>query len=267
MDAAVESDIVWRNITAALGVYSNVKWIQVITSMLSIVGSGSIIGYAVFQNAVKLPEVRPLFYLSVSDLLVAFCWLLGAVLYKPHTQSVPCFNLQAVGQVFYLSTYLYTINYMWQTFSNFRRRISNDLNQISDKECCIGRVATVLCSSCFIHLPCIILWEHQGMLQEQQLQLFGAEHRIPDYNGPRRFWQLCSLTHLQHRCLYDYILPFNHRNISHIGLHLSVIQNDTKRLKITTRPLGCHQCYKTYLSTVSLYLSFLLLTSCYTDLS
>ncbi|XP_040271990.1 transmembrane protein 116 [Bufo bufo] len=158
MDAAVDSDIVWRNITAALAVYSNVKWIQVITSMLSIVGSGSIIGYAVFQNAVKLPEVRPLFYLSVSDLLVAFCWLLGAVLYKPHTQSFPCFNLQAVGQVFYLSTYLYTINYMWQTFSNFRRRISNDLNQISDKECCIGRVATVLCSVVPVLFICPVLY-------------------------------------------------------------------------------------------------------------
>lgn len=114
--------------------------------MLSIVGSGSIIGYAVFQNALKSPEVRPLFYLSVSDLLLAFCWLLGAVLYKPHTLGSPCFNLQAVGQMFYLSTFLYTMNYVWQTFSHFRRRISHDLDQISDKEYLIGKIATVLCS-------------------------------------------------------------------------------------------------------------------------
>ncbi|XP_075710889.1 transmembrane protein 116 [Rhinoderma darwinii] len=140
--------IMWVNMTEIdelPGVYSNVKWIQVVTSMLSIVGSGSIIGYAVFQNAVKSPEVRPLFYLSVSDLLLAFCWLLGAVLYKPYTH-MQCFNLQAVGQMFYLSTFLYTINYVWQTFSNFRRRISNDLNQISEKEFCLGRIATILCS-------------------------------------------------------------------------------------------------------------------------
>ncbi|KAM3937089.1 transmembrane protein 116 [Leptodactylus fuscus] len=149
MGAAVDYNFTGSNVTEAdelLAVYSHVKWIQVVTAMLSIVGSGSIIGYAVFQNAVKSPEVRPLFYLSVTDLLLAFCWLLGAVLYKPDIQGSQCFNLQAVGQIFYLATFLYTMNYVWQTFSHFRRRISNNLIQISDREVCIGRIATVLCS-------------------------------------------------------------------------------------------------------------------------
>lgn len=125
---------------------------------LNIVGSGSIIGYAVFQNALKSPEVRPLFYLSVSDLLLAFCWLLGAVLYKPYSLGSPCFNLQTVGQMFYLSSFLYTINYVWQTFSHFRRRISHDLNQISDKEYLIGRIATILCSVVPVLFICPILY-------------------------------------------------------------------------------------------------------------
>ncbi|KAG8597809.1 hypothetical protein GDO81_002395 [Engystomops pustulosus] len=127
-------------------VYNQVNWIQVVTSVLSIIGSGSIIGYAVFQNACRLPEVRPLFYLSVSDLLLAFCWLVGAVLYKSDTSGVKCFNLQAMGQIFYLSTFLYTANYVWQIFSHFRRRLSHDLNQISILETWIGRIVTVLCS-------------------------------------------------------------------------------------------------------------------------
>ncbi|KAG9487778.1 hypothetical protein GDO78_007522, partial [Eleutherodactylus coqui] len=124
----------------------------------SIVGSGSIIGYAIFQNVVKSPEVRPLFYLSVSDLLLAFCWLLGAVLYKPFTPDLQCFNLQALGQMFYLTTYLYTINYMWQTCSNFRRRIVHDTNQITETECCIGRIATVLCSVFPVLLICPVFY-------------------------------------------------------------------------------------------------------------
>ncbi|XP_073419948.1 transmembrane protein 116 isoform X1 [Dendrobates tinctorius] len=149
MGADVDYIFMWVNITEAdelAEVYRNVKWIQVVTSMLSIVGSGSIIGYAVFQNAVRSPEVRPLFYLSLSDLFLAFCWLLGVVVYKADSSGLPCFNLQAVGQMLYLSTVLYTINFVWQTFSNFRRIISHDLNQISDTRSCIGRITTVLCS-------------------------------------------------------------------------------------------------------------------------
>ncbi|XP_069610940.1 transmembrane protein 116 isoform X2 [Ranitomeya imitator] len=155
MAADVDYIVMWMNISEAdelAEVYRNVKWIQVVTSMLSIVGSGSIIGYAVFQNAVRSPEVRPLFYLSLSDLFLAFCWLIGVVVYKADTSGLPCFNLQAVGQMFYLSTILYTINFVWQTFSNFRRRISHDLNQISDTRCCIGRIATVLCSCLVLNI-------------------------------------------------------------------------------------------------------------------
>ncbi|XP_056392531.1 transmembrane protein 116 [Hyla sarda] len=163
MGAAVDYNVLWSNVTDAdelPGVYCAVKWIQVVTSMLSIVGSGSIIGYAVFQNAVRSPEVRPLFYLSVSNLLLAFCWLLGAVLYRPHAPkpNLPCFNLQALGQMFYLSTFLYTINYVWQTFNNFKRRIGHDLIQISDKEYWMGKITTVLCSVVPVLFICPVLY-------------------------------------------------------------------------------------------------------------
>ncbi|XP_075034587.1 transmembrane protein 116 [Mixophyes fleayi] len=129
------------------GVYREVLWIQVVTALLSIVGSGSIIGFAVFQNSMKLPEVRPLFYLNVSDLLLALCWLLGAVLYRQSFNgNVSCYNLQAMGQMFYLSTFFYTLNYTWQTYSNMRRRLNSDMYKISEAECCIGRVTTILSS-------------------------------------------------------------------------------------------------------------------------
>ncbi|XP_075424263.1 transmembrane protein 116 isoform X2 [Ascaphus truei] len=96
-------------------VYAAVEWIQFFMATLSVIGSGSIIGYAVFHNVIKSPQVRPLFYLSLSDLLLALCWLIAAVLHRQKQTNTACYNLQAVGQV-------------------------------SDKECRIGRIVTVLSS-------------------------------------------------------------------------------------------------------------------------
>ncbi|XP_019497173.1 PREDICTED: transmembrane protein 116 isoform X2 [Hipposideros armiger] len=68
---------------------------------LSVIGSSSLIAYAVFQNIQKSPEMRPLFYLSFSDLLLGICWLIEALLYGTSTanKDIICYNLQAVGQV------------------------------------------------------------------------------------------------------------------------------------------------------------------------
>ncbi|KFP33844.1 Transmembrane protein 116, partial [Colius striatus] len=81
--------------------YSALQWIQFTMAMLSVTGSSSIIAYAVFQNAVRSPEIRPLFYLSLSDLFLGMCWLTGALLYSTPTskQDLICYNLQATGQV------------------------------------------------------------------------------------------------------------------------------------------------------------------------
>ncbi|EFB18109.1 hypothetical protein PANDA_014740, partial [Ailuropoda melanoleuca] len=46
-------------------------------------------------------QIRPLFYLSFSDLLLGICWLIEALLYgtSAANKDVVCYNLQAVGQV------------------------------------------------------------------------------------------------------------------------------------------------------------------------
>lgn len=51
-------------------------------------------------------QVRPLFYLSLSDLFLGMCWLAGALLYSSPTsqQDLICYNLQATGQVSGLGT-------------------------------------------------------------------------------------------------------------------------------------------------------------------
>uniref|UniRef100_A0A2K6KZB0 Transmembrane protein 116 n=1 Tax=Rhinopithecus bieti TaxID=61621 RepID=A0A2K6KZB0_RHIBE len=68
---------------------------------LSVIGSSSLIAYAVFQNIQKSPEIRPLFYLSFCDLLLGLCWLTEILLYGASVanKDIICYNLQAVGQV------------------------------------------------------------------------------------------------------------------------------------------------------------------------
>ncbi|XP_052547075.1 transmembrane protein 116 isoform X1 [Tympanuchus pallidicinctus] len=81
-------------------VYSALQWIHFTMAMLSVIGSSSIITYAIFQNVVRSPEVRPLFYLSLSDLFLGMCWIAGALLYSTPTSKhdLICYNLQAMGQ-------------------------------------------------------------------------------------------------------------------------------------------------------------------------
>ncbi|KAK2522837.1 Tmem116 [Columba guinea] len=130
-------------------VYSALQWIQFTMAMLSVIGSSSIIAYAVFQNAVRSPEVRPLFYLSLSDLFLGMCWLTGALLYSTPTskQDLICYNLQATGQIFYVASFLYTVNYTWHLYMDLRMKYNQNLHrmppQVVDYASCIGRIATI----------------------------------------------------------------------------------------------------------------------------
>ncbi|KAL4593511.1 transmembrane protein 116 isoform X1 [Arapaima gigas] len=81
-------------------VYVAVRWIQLIVAILSTLGSGSIIFYAAFQNLIRTYEVRPLFFLSVTDLLLSVSWLVGAVLFTQSCSNPStCYNLHTVEQV------------------------------------------------------------------------------------------------------------------------------------------------------------------------
>ncbi|XP_043354032.1 transmembrane protein 116 isoform X5 [Dermochelys coriacea] len=133
-------------------VYSAIQWIQFVMATLSVIGSSSIIAYAVFQNVVRSPEVRPLFYLSLSDLFLGMCWLIGALLYTTviTNQDVVCYNLQTTGQIFYLASFLYTVNYTRHLYMDLKVKYSQNLYSISplilDHANRIGRIATILSS-------------------------------------------------------------------------------------------------------------------------
>ncbi|XP_062874397.1 transmembrane protein 116 [Trichomycterus rosablanca] len=79
-------------------VYQAVRWIQTTMAILSILGSGSIIFYAVIQKLVRTSEIQPLFFLSLTDLLLALSWLIGALLFSNPCDSYICYNLHTVEQ-------------------------------------------------------------------------------------------------------------------------------------------------------------------------
>ncbi|NWR91387.1 TM116 protein, partial [Furnarius figulus] len=98
------------------------------------------------------PQVRPLFYLSLSDLFLGMCWLAGALLYSSPTsqQDLICYNLQATGQIFYVASFLYTVNYTWHLYMDLKVKYNQNLfrvpSQVVDYASCVGRVATILSS-------------------------------------------------------------------------------------------------------------------------
>ncbi|XP_061117349.1 transmembrane protein 116 [Conger conger] len=141
-----------ENITTAedwTSVYIDVRWIQLIMAVLSILGSGSIIVYAAFQNLIRTPEVLPLFLLSVMDLLLSLSWLIGAVLFTQVCEKHPtCYNLHTIQQIFYLSSFFYTLNYILVLYRGLKEKYHGSLNgyntQFSRSASSFGSIFAVL---------------------------------------------------------------------------------------------------------------------------
>ncbi|KAJ8287132.1 hypothetical protein GJAV_G00048010 [Gymnothorax javanicus] len=98
-----------------------VLWIQLVMAVLSIVGSGSIIVFTLFENLFGAHEVKALFFLSVANLLVCFTWLIGAILRNQSCNDhSACYNLHATEQIFCISSFFYTLNYTWVLYMGLK---------------------------------------------------------------------------------------------------------------------------------------------------
>uniref|UniRef100_A0A8D0H1N4 Transmembrane protein 116 n=1 Tax=Sphenodon punctatus TaxID=8508 RepID=A0A8D0H1N4_SPHPU len=158
----------------------------------SVVGSSSIIVYAVFQNAVRSPELRPLFYLSLSDLFLGICWLIGAFLYNTSTtnQDVICYNLQTTGQIFYVASFLYTANYTCHLYLDLKVKYNQNMNMsplVLSYAGCMGRIATVLSSLIpfLLMVPVFCLGNIRQCYQNSSqnhgcLLMHTDQHQVPD---------------------------------------------------------------------------------------
>uniref|UniRef100_A0AC11ELB5 Transmembrane protein 116 n=1 Tax=Ovis aries TaxID=9940 RepID=A0AC11ELB5_SHEEP len=139
--------------------FSAIQWIQFVMATLSVIGSSSLVAYAVFQNIQKSPERRPLFYLSFSDLLLGIYWLTEALLYGTSTahKDIVCYNLQVVGQVLYISSFFYTINYIWYLYKELRMKPSQSAQRtfslVIDYTCRISQIAIILSRCILMYSP------------------------------------------------------------------------------------------------------------------
>uniref|UniRef100_A0A670ZRW0 Transmembrane protein 116 n=1 Tax=Pseudonaja textilis TaxID=8673 RepID=A0A670ZRW0_PSETE len=143
----------------------------------SIMGSSSIIGYTIFRNTTRSPEVRPLVYLSLSDLFLGLCWLTGALFYSreashPTREGTICYNLQATGQIFYVASFLYTVNYTWQLYMDLKGKFNQHLH---------GQILSDFFSSSLI--PIFLMAPVLGLGNHFQCsQNFTAEHGYNNLN-------------------------------------------------------------------------------------
>ncbi|CAB1425661.1 unnamed protein product [Pleuronectes platessa] len=97
------SNISESNTTAAVDwseVYEAVRCVQLVTALLSVLGSGSVIVCVMSQKLSRRPELQPLLLLGVSDLLLALCWLIGAAAFSERCSGLNthCYNLHTVEQ-------------------------------------------------------------------------------------------------------------------------------------------------------------------------
>ncbi|XP_075934518.1 transmembrane protein 116 [Anarhichas minor] len=124
-----------RNTTGAKDwseVYEAVRWIQLVMALLSVLGSASVIVCVKSQRLNRTPELQPLFLLSVSDLLLAVCWLIGTALFSQHCSSLNtlCYHLHTVEQILYMASFFYTLNYVLNLYTGIRDKFYNCINQV-----------------------------------------------------------------------------------------------------------------------------------------
>ncbi|KAK7944513.1 hypothetical protein WMY93_000241 [Mugilogobius chulae] len=135
-----------RNTSAAQDwtqVFVAVRWIQIVVSSVSVLGSSSIIVCVMSQRLRTAPELFPLLWLSLSDLFLSLFWLLGAAILNG------CFWLRPIEQVLYLSSFCLTLNLVWSQFccirTQFTCSITGYTGQISNRVSCKGKMAALLC--------------------------------------------------------------------------------------------------------------------------
>nr|XP_046254576.1 transmembrane protein 116 [Scatophagus argus] len=131
-------------------VYEAVRWIQLVMALLSVLGSGSIIVCVALQRLSRTPELQPLLLLSVSDLLLALCWLIGGALFSRRCSSLNthCYHLHTVEQVLYMASFFYTLNYVWNLYTGIREKYYSCSNgypvQFSNRVSTAGKITALL---------------------------------------------------------------------------------------------------------------------------
>ncbi|XP_074636046.1 transmembrane protein 116-like isoform X2 [Acropora palmata] len=107
--------------------------IHVVTSSLSILGSSSVLLYALVKRSIRSPAVHPLFHLALADLILGSLWLIGALIWFQSHRKM-CFYLDVLGEIAHLASFFLTINYALTAFFGLwgKRNNINSLQFSSD---------------------------------------------------------------------------------------------------------------------------------------
>ncbi|XP_072249473.1 transmembrane protein 116 [Leuresthes tenuis] len=194
-------------------VYEAVRWIQLAMALLSILGSGSIITCLLLQRLGRRPELQPLFLLSVADLLLAACWLIGAILFSQHRRSLSphCYNLHTVEQVLYMASFFYTLNYVWNLHAGIREKFHSCLDgysvQFSNRVSTAGKITALL--SCLVPgllMTPVLIFGNMRQCQANFSQPYrcllmhtGALYRT---SGHQQLSRTCSMLHTYHTVVF-----------------------------------------------------------------
>ncbi|XP_034408997.1 transmembrane protein 116 isoform X2 [Cyclopterus lumpus] len=219
-----------RNTTGAKDwseVYEAVRCIQLVMALLSVLGSGSIIVCVTSLRLRPSPELQPLFLLSVSDLLLALCWLIGAALFSQHCSrlNTHCYHLHTVEQILYMASFFYTLNYVLNLYTGIRDKFYSCINRVPPQ--------SVSCSAddAGVHTR-----KHQPMSGQLQraLQVSPDAHRstVSHVPAPADNHNLQPAAHLPHRRLPRHLLPHPPQHHRACGESPSYLQagRDLKRL-------------------------------------
>ncbi|XP_002737077.1 transmembrane protein 116-like [Saccoglossus kowalevskii] len=118
------------------------SYVHIIVASLSIIGASSIIVYSIYRNSCTTLDVRPLFHLSIADLCLSICWVLGATFWIVSFQNgrvnfdimEECPYLQAVTQAFHIATFFLTVNYALNVYIRIKdkQNRANDLRPLME---------------------------------------------------------------------------------------------------------------------------------------
>ncbi|KAK7465044.1 hypothetical protein BaRGS_00037783, partial [Batillaria attramentaria] len=107
--------------------------VSMLTSGLSLFGSGSILVCVIYHRRVCSPEIFPIFHLSVANALASLFMLIITALYLDSHPSYPgsegpCGYLLAIMTSLYISTFFLTLGYALEAFIRLHRRLQSYLS-------------------------------------------------------------------------------------------------------------------------------------------
>lgn len=163
--------------------------IYMFSSLLSIMGSMSIIVYTFVKKVVCNPEVHPLFHLSLADFLLACGWFSTTTLWWVYRHEdaediKSCFYLEIATEVFHIVSFFLTVNYATQVYLRIKQRTRESTGQHASfyRKVFVGLYAASWILPVLLMLPMIIFYSQKDFLDCSKCLLLFDRPKARIYN-------------------------------------------------------------------------------------